>query len=74
MATRHPHLAEPFIGHLLWEYSSHFSDRDAAFVSITARTPFYMALNLLRISRNDYIGRHHAGKLIEQAKHTLRTF
>ena len=24
-------LAEPFIGHFLWEYACHFPDRDAAF-------------------------------------------
>ena len=47
--------AEPFIGHFLWEYSCHFPDRDSAFQSITSRLPYYMALNLLRIARNDYI-------------------
>ena len=71
-ATGDRRRAEPFIGHLLWEYSCHFPDRDGAFRSTTARTPFYMALNLLRIARNDYIDQHHAGRLVEQAKRTLR--
>ena len=36
------HRAEPFIGHFLWEYSSHFPDRQAMFESVTARAPYYM--------------------------------
>ena len=55
--------AEPFIGHFLWEYSCHFPDREQAFESITSRVPFYMALNLLRIARNGYIGQDYAGRL-----------
>ena len=51
--------AEPFIGHFLWEYAGHFPHRDAAFASITSRVPYYMALNLLRVARNDYIDREH---------------
>jgi aminoglycoside phosphotransferase (APT) family kinase protein len=64
--------AEPFIGHFLWEYSCHFPDRQRAFESITARAPYYMALNLLRIARNDYIGRDYGGRLVAQAKELLR--
>jgi aminoglycoside phosphotransferase (APT) family kinase protein len=64
--------AEPFIGHFLWEYSCHFPDRWRAFESITARAPYYMALNLLRIARNDYIGRDYGGRLVAQAKELLR--
>jgi aminoglycoside phosphotransferase len=64
--------AEPFIGHFLWEYSCHFPDRQRTFESITARLPYYMGLNLLRIARNDYIGQEYGGRLIGQAKKLLR--
>ena len=64
--------AEPFIGHFLWEYSSHFPDRRGAFESISARLPYYMALNLLRIARNDYIDHDYGGRLVRQAKGLLR--
>jgi Phosphotransferase enzyme family len=66
------HRAEPFIGHFLWEYSCHFPDRYRAFESITARVPYYMALNLLRIARNDYIGQDYSAKLVRQAKRLLQ--
>jgi len=64
--------AEPFIGHFLWEYAGHFPDQNTAFASITERLPYYMALNLLRVARNDYIDREHAGRLVAQAKELLR--
>jgi aminoglycoside phosphotransferase (APT) family kinase protein len=64
--------AEPFIGHFLWEYSCHFPDRHDAFASITRRTPFYMALNLLRIARNDYIAPDYRRALVSQSKKLLR--
>jgi aminoglycoside phosphotransferase (APT) family kinase protein len=66
------HRAEPFIGHFLWEYSCHFPDREQTFESITARAPFYMALNLLRIARNDYVGWDYGGRLVARAKKLLR--
>jgi Phosphotransferase enzyme family len=66
------HRAEPFIGHFLWEYSCHFPDRQRTFESITARLPFYMALNLLRIARNGYIDDDYGGRLVGQAKLLLR--
>jgi Ser/Thr protein kinase RdoA (MazF antagonist) len=66
------HRAEPFIGHFLWEYSCHFPDRQRTFESITARLPFYMALNLLRIARNDYIDHDYGDRLVGQAKLLLR--
>jgi len=66
------HRAEPFIGHFLREYSRHFPDRQRTFESITARAPYYMALNLLRIARNDYIGRDDAATLVTRAKTLLR--
>ncbi len=66
------HRAEPFIGHFLWEYSCHFPDRWQTFESITARVPYYMALNLLRVARNNYIGPDYGGRLVGQAKKMLR--
>ena len=66
------HRAEPFIGHFLWEYSCHFPDRERTFESITARAPYYMALNLLRIARNGYIGQDYGRRLVTQAKRTLQ--
>lgn len=63
--------AEPFIGHFLWEYACHFPDRDAAFRAITERNPFYMALTLLRIARNDWIAARHRGRLVREATRTL---
>jgi aminoglycoside phosphotransferase (APT) family kinase protein len=72
--TGDKYRAEPFIGHFLWEYSSHLPDPDAAFTSITARAPFYMGLNLLRIARNDYVSDDYSAQLVEQAKILLRAF
>ena len=60
--------AEPFIGHFLWEYSCHFPDRERTFESITGRAPYYMALNLLRIARNGYIGQDYGSRLVSRAK------
>ena len=71
-ATGHADRAEPFIGHFLWEYCCHFPDRDAAFGSITARLPYYMAMNLLRVARNDYICNDYGEKLIRQSKRLLQ--
>jgi aminoglycoside phosphotransferase (APT) family kinase protein len=71
-ATGDSRRAEPFIGHFLWEYSCHFPDRHSAFRSITARLPYYMALNLLRIARNDYISCDYGAKLVRQSKRLLQ--
>ncbi len=65
-------LAEPFIGHFLWEYACHFPDRRSAFASITRRVPFYMSLNLLRIARNSWIGNRHRKRLLKETKKSLR--
>ena len=50
--------------HFLWEYCCHFPDRRRRHsASITTRLPYYMAMNLLRVARNDYIAaeyRRHA--------------
>ena len=64
--------AEPFIGHFRWEYSGQFPDREQTFESITGRAPYYMALNLLRIARNGYIGQDYARRLVRQAKRMLQ--
>jgi aminoglycoside phosphotransferase (APT) family kinase protein len=71
-AVGNRHRAEPFIGHFLWEYSCHFPDRQQTFESITVRAPYYMALNLLRIARNDYIGHDYGGRLVARAKKLLQ--
>lgn len=60
--------AEPFIGHFLWEYATHFPDREETFESITRRVPFYMGLTLLRIARNFWIDRDYRRRLITEAK------
>ncbi|RPI03528.1 MAG: aminoglycoside phosphotransferase family protein [Ignavibacteriae bacterium] len=73
-ATGNTFAADPFIGHFLWEYSCHFPDRDSAFRSITGRTPFYMGLTLLRISRNSWVGSNYRRRLIDEAKECLRRF
>ena len=66
------HRADPFIGHFLQEYSSHFPDRQWMLESVTARAPYYMALNLLRVARNGYIDQDYGGRLVSQAKRLLR--
>lgn len=66
------HRAEPFIGHFLWEYSRHFPDGQRTFESISARAPYYMALNLLRIARNDYIAPDYSERLVGGAKKLLQ--
>jgi hypothetical protein len=66
------HRAEPFIEHFLREYSCHFPERQRTFESVKARAPYYMALNLLRIARNDYIDRDYGGRLVTQAKKLLQ--
>jgi hypothetical protein len=66
------HRADPFIGHFLWEYSRHFPDPERMFESIQARVPYYMALNLLRIARNDYLDPDYGRRLVRQAKRLLQ--
>lgn len=64
-------LAEPYIGHFLWEYACHFPERESAFDSIVRRVPFHMGLNLLRIARNPWIDPKYRSQLIKKAKKTL---
>jgi aminoglycoside phosphotransferase (APT) family kinase protein len=66
------HRAKQFIRHFLWEYSRHFPDPQQTYESITERAPYYMALNLLRIARNDYIADDYGGRLVGRAKKLLR--
>jgi thiamine kinase-like enzyme len=70
-ATAHKSRAEPFISYFFREYASHLADSRVAFDYITARTPFYMGLNLLRIARNDYITEAYGRRLVRQAKRLL---
>ena len=70
-ATAHKSRAEPFISYFFREYASHLADSRVAFDCITARTPFYMGLNLLRIARNDYITEAYGRRLVRQAKRLL---
>jgi len=69
--TSDPWAAEPFIGHFLWEYCTHFPDRQAAFRSVTRRIPFYLGITLLRIARNSWVDWTYRRKLLELAKENL---
>lgn len=71
-STHHAAQAEPFIGHFLWEYSTHFPDRQAAFAAITRRVPFYMGMTLLRIARNSWLDWRYSQALVHAALSVLR--
>lgn len=73
-ATGKKDAADPFIGHFLWEYACHFPNRDSAFHSVAARTPFYLGITLLRIARNSWIESRYRQRLIDEAKECLRSF
>jgi hypothetical protein len=68
VATGRKSRAEPFISYFFHEYSSHFPKPGAAFASITARAPFYMGLNHLRIARNDYVTESYGARLVRKAR------
>lgn len=70
--TGNRYAAEPFTGHLLWEYACHFPDREAAFRAITRRLPYYQALSLLRIARNHYLPIPYRRQLISEAGESLK--
>lgn len=72
LATGHRSPAEPFISHFFHEYCSDFPEPRATFKAITARTPFYMARNLLRIADSVYVTEEHSHRLVGQAKTLLR--
>jgi aminoglycoside phosphotransferase (APT) family kinase protein len=72
LATSHRSPAEPFISHFFHEYCSDFPDPRATLKAITARTPFYMARNLLRIADSVYVTKEYSHRLVGQAKTLLR--
>ena len=63
--------SEPYIKHLLVEYTSGFPDHDM-FKSVTRRLPLFMSLGLLRIARNGWLSEKHRGKLVDEAKLCLK--
>jgi hypothetical protein len=63
--------AEPFIGHFLWEYTVNYGDT-RFFHAVTRKIPLYMALGLLRIARNNWLGEHHRKNLVMEAQQCLR--
>jgi Phosphotransferase enzyme family len=71
-ATGHRSPAEPFIRHFFREYCSDFPDPGGTFKAITARTPFYMARNHLRIADSVYVTEKYSHRLVRQAKTLLR--
>jgi aminoglycoside phosphotransferase (APT) family kinase protein len=71
-ATGDSRAAEPFIGHFLWEYASHFPDHERAFHHICARIPFYMGTCLLRIARNPWLEWGHRRRLAHEARAILK--
>ena len=70
--TGNKYLAEPFIGHFLWEYSCHFPDRERTFETLVQRVPFYMGTTLLRIARNGYLDMHYRRQLVQEGAACLR--
>lgn len=69
--TGNPLAAEPFIGHFLWEYAVSYGDTNFFHV-ITRKIPLYMAIGLLRIARNLYLGESYREHLILEAKRCLK--
>ena len=68
------YLAEPFIGHFLWEYAGHFPDRENTFRAISRRVPFFMGINFLRIARNNYLTWNYRRQLVNAGKECLTAF
>lgn len=71
-ATSRKSHAEPYISYFLQQYCTHLRDPNETFLSITARIPFYMGVNQLRIARNNYIDKDYGQRLVRQAKRLLR--
>lgn len=63
--------AEPFISHFLWQYVTNYGDSHF-FQIITRKLPLYMALGLLRIARNLYVGDMHRKHLVTEAEQCLK--
>ena len=70
--TGNPYEAEPFIRYFFKSYASHFPNPKKAFMEITVRNPFYMALTELRIARNDYLGWDYRKMLAHEAMECLK--
>lgn len=66
------YVSEPFIRYFLMEYSSHFQETENAFIEITRRNPFYMALTELRIARNSWLDWDYRKRLVWEAKECLK--
>ena len=66
-ATGNKYLAEPFISGFLYDYCTHFPDRERAFEAISSRIPFYMGTTLLRIARNNYHSAEYRRQLISES-------
>ncbi len=64
--------AEPYIEHFLRSYWGHSAGSEEAFVDMTFRSRFYMALGELRIARNPWLPVGHRAWLIEEACRCLR--
>lgn len=63
--------AEPYIGHFLWEYAMNYGDTHF-FYATTRKIPLYMALGLLRIARNPWLGESYRKGLLFEAKQCLK--
>ncbi|NIT04506.1 aminoglycoside phosphotransferase family protein, partial [Candidatus Saccharibacteria bacterium] len=70
--TGNAYAAEPFIRHFLKKYSGHFRDKKKAFMEITLKNPFYMALTELRIARNSYLDWNYRKGLVHEAMKCLK--
>jgi aminoglycoside phosphotransferase (APT) family kinase protein len=70
--TGNAYAAEPFISQFLKKYSGHFRDKKKAFVEITLKNPFYMALTELRIARNSYLEWNYRKGLVHEARKCLK--
>ncbi len=66
-------VAEPSVGHFVWEYSCHFPDREVSFAHICARVPFRSATTMPRVARNPWITSEYRMKLTEVARDALRS-
>lgn len=64
--------AEPLIHYFLWHYCSHFPNQKDAFIAITKRVPFQIAITLMRIARNSWIDKGYSHGLLKEAKKTLQ--
>ena len=62
--------AEPFIGHFLWQYAVQFGDQQF-FDNLTRKLPLFMALGLLRIARNTWLGEQQREYLVSEAGRCL---